>query len=83
MISHLLVSVLTLVVLPAVAFAQRGGATGHLGSPEQQRTRPSDVERFRREVQTQGDYAIADCLKRATQAQFLPPELSKPVTDKP
>jgi len=36
---------------------------GHLGTPEQQRACRPDVQRFCREVQNQGDYAIADCLK--------------------
>jgi hypothetical protein len=35
MIRHLFVLALTLAVLPAVAFAQEGGAQGHLGTPEQ------------------------------------------------
>jgi hypothetical protein len=63
MLRHLLVPALTLAVLPAVAFAQGGGAQGHLGTPEQQRACRSDVQRFCREMQNQGDYAIADCLK--------------------
>jgi hypothetical protein len=37
MIRYLFVLALTLAVLPAVAFAQGGGAQGHLGTPEQQR----------------------------------------------
>jgi Cysteine rich repeat len=63
MIRHLLVLALTLAALPAVAFAQGGGAPGHLGTPEQQRACRPDVKRFCPEVQSQGDYAIADCLK--------------------
>jgi hypothetical protein len=63
MIRRLLVPALTLAVLPAVAFAQGGGAPGHLGTPEQQRACRPDVQRFCREMQNQGDYAIADCLK--------------------
>ena len=66
MIRHLFVLALTLAVLPAVAFAQGGGAQGHLGTPEQQRACRSDVQRFCREMQNQGDYAIADCLKANT-----------------
>jgi hypothetical protein len=63
MIRHLLIPALTLAVLPAVAFAQGGGAQGHLGTPEQQRACQPDVQQFCREMQNQGDYAIADCLK--------------------
>jgi hypothetical protein len=63
MIRHLLVPALTLAVLPTLAFAQGGGTPGHLGSPEQQRACSPDVKRFCGEVQNQGDYAIADCLK--------------------
>ncbi len=66
MIGHLLVPALTLAVLTAVAFAQGGGAQGHLGTPEQQRACRPDVQRFCREIQNQGDYAIADCLKTNT-----------------
>ena len=46
MIRRLLVPALTLAVLPAVAFAQGGGAPGHLGTPEQQRACRPDVQRF-------------------------------------
>ena len=63
MIRRLLVPALTLAALPTVAFAQGGGAPGHLGTPEQQRACRHDVQRFCREMQNQGDYAIADCLK--------------------
>jgi hypothetical protein len=63
MIRHLLLLTLMLAVLPAVAFAQGGGTPGHVGTPEQQRACRPDVERFCRQVQNQGDYAIADCLK--------------------
>jgi hypothetical protein len=63
MIRHLFVLAVTLAVLPAVAVAQGGGAQGHLGTPEQQRACRPDVQRFCREMQNQGDYAIADCLK--------------------
>jgi hypothetical protein len=66
MIRHLFLLALTLAVLPAVAFAQGGGAQGHLGTPEQQRACRPDVQRFCREMQNQGDYAIADCLKANT-----------------
>jgi Cysteine rich repeat len=66
MIRYLFVLALTLAVLPAVAYAQGGGAQGHMGTPEQQRACRSDVQRFCREMQNQGDYAIADCLKANT-----------------
>jgi hypothetical protein len=58
-------SMIRRLLVPA-AFAQGGGAPGHLGTPEQQRACRPDVQRFCREMQNQGDYAIA--------AQFcLPP----------
>jgi hypothetical protein len=70
-------------LLVPAAFAQGGGAPGHLGTPEQQRACRPDVQRFCREMQNQGDYAIADCLKtNERRSVLLAAELSKPVADK-
>jgi len=63
MVRYLLVLTLTFAMLPGIAFAQEGGAQGHVGTPEQQRACRPDVQRFCREMQNQGDYAMADCLK--------------------
>jgi hypothetical protein len=58
MIRHLFVLALTLAVLPAVALPKEAAHKATWALPNS-----SVLVEFCREMQNQGDYAIADCLK--------------------
>jgi hypothetical protein len=63
MLRFLPVLVLSLTILPNVAAAQSPGAGRHHGTLVQQRACRTDVLRFCRDMEQEGDYAMADCLK--------------------
>jgi hypothetical protein len=57
------VLMVSLGLLPAVADAQGVGAQGHRGTQQQKRACRTDVLRHCRDLQDQGDEAMANCLK--------------------
>ena len=63
MLRHLPVLVLSLTTLSQVASAAEPLADGHAGTLLQQQACRSDVLRYCSDLQTKGDYAMADCLK--------------------
>jgi hypothetical protein len=63
MIRSLQILILSLCIFPVNMSAEERPAAGHRGTLQQQRACRPDVLRHCRNVQDQGDYAIADCLK--------------------
>jgi hypothetical protein len=71
MLRYLSILMLSLAILSTNVPAEDGRAEGHRGTLQQQRACRPDVLRHCRDMQDQGDYAIADCL-RAHERQLRP-----------